>query len=599
MASYGTGPERLSDVRGVGPNVDQTPTKKHGGEEYGADPLLGDAAPLSTKTKLAFAAGAFPNALSVTTTGFFLNPFLLEVAGVSAGLVSAMMLAGRAWDAVTTAFVGALIAKSDGLRKWLAIAIAPTCVCYFLLWMVFDGFGSSGKAAFAFAMYLGYQLFSSLYQVPYTAMTVRLHSDPEQRDKATSYRMLAEILSVLIGAGGQSVILAAYDANNDCTSCDRDDSDSSAKQAYLVSAILMTAIFGVGGIVCFLIVREKIIPVAPDGDVPQAGPTTMDGVKAAFSSRAFLTLTFAYFFIWLTAQAVQGNILLYCKYAVPEYKDKFQYLLIVLVLTSTVGMPVWYKIMTKIGKRRAYIIGGACWFPLLHVLFYIPMIDKPSVWIGVVTCLFSGFFLSCVYLLPWSMLPNVVDLVEYETGQRHEAVFYAFFVFFMKMGAGLALAGSALILNVVGWKDDPCCPAAEGYEFCDCNDEASCNCDVQPAAVGDALQYIVGMGGPLLVLIGVFLAYLYPVDTEKEKEVALGLEARREAGNLGTGNAEMRASLRNSEPSYNHLLAASRRNTLPDELFGKSATPESIRARSTTLTLPNPSFDQSPEVKTG
>jgi len=83
--------------------------------------------------------------------------------------------------------------------------------------------------------------------------------------------------------------------------------------------------------------------------------------------------------------------------------------------------------------------------------------------------------------------------------------------------------------------------------------------------------------------------------------VALGLEARREAGNLGTGNAEMRASLRNSVASYNHVLGASgRRQTLPDELYGgKSATPESIRGRATTLTLPNPSFDQSPEVKTG
>eukprot|EP00756_Hemistasia_phaeocysticola_P007885 Hpha_TRINITY_DN14430_c0_g2::TRINITY_DN14430_c0_g2_i1::g.157492::m.157492 len=605
MASYGTGADRLSDTRGQTGSIKQehqTPTR--GGGDTGADPLLGEPNPLSRKTKFCFALGALPNALSVTTTGFFLNPFLLEVAGVSAGLVSAMMLAGRAWDAITTAIAGGLISRSQGLRKWLGIGIMPTCAAYFFLWMVFDGLTDGGKAAFAFSMYLAYQLFSSCYQVPYTAMTVRLHQSPEERDKATAWRMLAEILSVLIGAGGQSVILAAYDANNDCTSCELDDGgSSSAKQAYLVSAILMTAIFGLGGVLCFIFVRERIVPGSDDsteeGSEPkQRSPTGMESVKAAFTSRAFLTLTFAYFFIWLTAQAVQGNILLYCKYAVPAYKDKFQYLLIVLVLTSTFGMPVWYKIMKKIGKRYAYIIGGACWVPLLHILFYIPMLDNPSVWYGVVTCFLSGFFLAAVYLLPWAMLPNVVDAVEYETGQRHEAVFYAFFVFFMKMGAGLALAGSALILNVVGWKDDPCCPAADGYDVCDCSNEDSCNCDVQPDSVGDALKYIVGVGGPVLVLIGVFLAYLYPITPEKEKEIALGLEARRD-GRAVSGNAEMRASLRHSVASFNNT-AHSRRATLPDDLFGgKMDTPESVRGRSTTLSLPSPGLDQALEVKTG
>eukprot|EP01065_Artemidia_motanka_P006254 TRINITY_DN1306_c0_g2_i1.p1 TRINITY_DN1306_c0_g2~~TRINITY_DN1306_c0_g2_i1.p1 ORF type:complete len:619 (+),score=173.43 TRINITY_DN1306_c0_g2_i1:83-1858(+) len=588
-AAYGTGGEGSARA-----------SSRVGSIDGGGDlPLLGDGAPLSWQKKLCFALGSLPNALTVTTTGFFLNPFLLEVAGINASLVSALMLVGRGWDALTTAFVGALVARSGGLRKWLAIALPPTCAAYFFLWMVIDG-STGAKAGFAFAMYLSYQLFSSMYQVPYTAMTVRLHHDSEERDKATTWRMLAEISSVLVGAGGQSVILALYDANDDCRSCDDDGTSSDAAKAYLISAVVMTALFGVGGIVCFIGIDDGKPGVATE---KKEAPPAREGIRAAFQSRSFVCLTFAYFFIWLTVQAVQGNIMLYCKYTVPTWKDQFQVLLGVLVVTSTFGMPCWLKIMGRIGKRRAYILGGAGFAPLLHILYWLP--DDAPLWPGVLTCLFAGFFLSAAYLLPWSMMPNVVDEVEFHTGKRYEAVFYAFFVFFMKMGAGIALAGSALILGAAGWVDDPCCEALPDSPIgiCDCNQrDLTCNCEVQPDSVGDALRYVIGIGGPCLVLVGVGFAYFYPLDTDREIEIQMGLDARRGAGGESpgspvTGEADFTASMRHSVPS---LLASARTNgtrrTMPADLSGSTVRPRDHR----TLSLPSPGLDKDmTEIKTG
>eukprot|EP00756_Hemistasia_phaeocysticola_P064678 Hpha_TRINITY_DN7989_c0_g1::TRINITY_DN7989_c0_g1_i3::g.145994::m.145994 len=584
MPSYETGAHGASDTQGGRPAGlgSVAPSRA---DEKGTDPLLGESqTPLSKQTKFCFALGALPNALTVCITGFFLNPFLLEVAGVSASFVSLVLLLGRAWDAVTTAAAGGLVSRSrGGLRKWLLIGIVPTCVTYFLLWVVFDGFSSSGKAAFVVAMYLGYQLFSSLYQVPYTAMTVRLHASPEERDKATAWRVLVELLSILIGAGGQSFILAGYNANDECVSCDLGWGDSAAQKAYLVSAIVMTSIFGVGGLMCFFFVRERIFPVVDDTpESEESSPTCMDGVRAAFKSRAFLTLTGAFLLIGVAIAAVQGNMLLYSKYAVPAYADQFQYLLIVLVLSSTLGMPLWAMVMKKIGKRNTYIIGGAGWAPLLHILFYIPMMNDPPLYLGVIGFAGGGLFLAAVFLLPWAMLPNVIDMVELETGQRHETVFYAFFVFFLKMGAGLALAGSAFVLDLAGWKDEPCCIATDEFAYCDCSNEISCNCDVQPDSVGDALKYIVGIACPLMVLVGVFLSWLYPITPEKEIEVMAGLEARR-GGSQVFGSASVRASLRLSVPVPSITQRVSRRS-LPADL-SKGGT-EALRERADSLPHP-------------
>ncbi len=46
----------------------------------------------------------------------------------------------------------------------------------------------------------------------------------------------------------------------------------------------------------------------------------------------------------------------------------------------------------------------------------------------------AGFGLASVYLVPWSMLPDVIDASEVISHERSESIYYAFFVFFQKFG---------------------------------------------------------------------------------------------------------------------------------------------------------------------
>ncbi len=45
-----------------------------------------------------------------------------------------------------------------------------------------------------------------------------------------------------------------------------------------------------------------------------------------------------------------------------------------------------------------------------------------------------GFFLSSAYLVPWAMLPDVVEASAAVDGVRRDSLFYAYFVFFQKLG---------------------------------------------------------------------------------------------------------------------------------------------------------------------
>jgi Na+/melibiose symporter-like transporter len=63
----------------------------------------------------------------------------------------------------------------------------------------------------------------------------------------------------------------------------------------------------------------------------------------------------------------------------------------------------------------------------------------------------AGLGLGGAMLLPWSMLPDVVDADELQTGERREGDFYGLFVMLQKVGLGLALAGSSLALGAAGY----------------------------------------------------------------------------------------------------------------------------------------------------
>jgi Na+/melibiose symporter-like transporter len=45
------------------------------------------------------------------------------------------------------------------------------------------------------------------------------------------------------------------------------------------------------------------------------------------------------------------------------------------------------------------------------------------------------------------MLPDVIDEYMVKTGERHESIFYSFFVFFTKLSSGVAVGISTLVLE--------------------------------------------------------------------------------------------------------------------------------------------------------
>ena len=97
----------------------------------------------------------------------------------------------------------------------------------------------------------------------------------------------------------------------------------------------------------------------------------------------------------------------------------------------------------RIGKRTAYNAGMVLFGAALLAAY---LFAHRDVTVLFVLMALAGVGLATNYVMPWSIIPDVVDYDELENGQRREGVFYGMWTFLQKLGWGLPARSAA-----------PCC----------------------------------------------------------------------------------------------------------------------------------------------
>ena len=98
--------------------------------------------------------------------------------------------------------------------------------------------------------------------------------------------------------------------------------------------------------------------------------------------------------------------------------------------------------MMMTSKKLTFVLGS--WMVMLSLLTILIFLDEGTLYFNYFVSFFAGIGVSTFYLVPWSMLPDVVDSAYILMGVRMEEIYFGFFVFFSKFGAGLALGISTL-----------------------------------------------------------------------------------------------------------------------------------------------------------
>ena len=446
---------------------------------------------LSIGRKLAFGIGDLGPALVASIQGFFLNAFLLDIAGIRPGAAGVLFLIVKIWDSVNDPIVGRLTDRTNtrwGRRRpWLLFGAVPFGLAWFLQWLVPD-LSPTGLFWYYLIVALLLDTGFTAVNVPYTALTPELTQDYDERTSLNSFRFSFSILGGLAALAIHSVLI---------------DSFPSVTQGYAISAAVMGGIIILSNFITFAFTEESYFK----GDTEEDDPGFVEGVKIALRNRPFLYVVAIYLLSWLCIQFVQANMLLYVRYWVGG-EDRFILLAFALQISAFVFLIFWSKVSQTWGKQKVYYVGMSFWIVVELVLFFV----QPGQFnLLLILAIFAGVGVSIGYLIPWSMLPDVVELDELETGQRREGIYYGFFVFLQKLGISLGLALSNFALEATGY----------------INADNLSVLPEQPTAVLTALRIFVSIVPAIILLISFPIVYRYPITREKHAEIRAALAARK------------------------------------------------------------------------
>ncbi|XP_069739860.1 sodium-dependent lysophosphatidylcholine symporter 1-like isoform X3 [Narcine bancroftii] len=270
-----------------------------------------------------------------------------------------------------------------------------------------------------------------------------------------------------------------------------------SKWAYMVAAIVIISLYFLCSLILLFGVKEQTGWFAHTESFQMSYLT---GLKLLTSHKPYLYLTFGYLCISLAFQVVQNNFALFCTHAA-GLGSHLQHIVFVILVSAAISVPVWQWVLVKLGKKRTLFVGLIWYIPPLITIATV----NDNLPVIIVMAIATGFSLAVAFLLPWSMLPDVVD--DFHLKNPHcldlEPLFYSFYVFFTKFATGVSLGFSTLCLHFSGYRPS--------------------SCENSPA-VAVTLKVLIAPVPIILVMISLTIFYFYPINEKRRRELKAELD---------------------------------------------------------------------------
>jgi GPH family glycoside/pentoside/hexuronide:cation symporter len=443
--------------------------------------------------KLAFGAGDFGPGMTANLIAFSFLIFLTNAAGLNPAAAGTVLLIGKIWDAVNDPIVGFL---SDRTRSrwgrrypWIVLGALPFGVTFAVMWLVPNLPNNTVKFWYYVGVSLLFQVFYTVVNLPYTTLTAELTKDYDERTELTAFRLSASLLGAISALALGLVVSQLIE---------------DVQQQYLVLGIacgllsVLPLLWCALGTFPYAVQRQALQPATSSdvGTLP-----FLQQLRVVFSNRAFLFVVGIYLFAWLALQVTASIIPFFAIF----WMGLDSYFLAALLVQGTAIIMMYFVnlISRRRGKQETFYIGLGIWLLVQLGLFFLQPGQTAALYL---LCVVASFGVATAYVVPWAMLPDVIELDELQTGQRREGVFYAFMTLLQKIG----LAGG---LFLVGW----------ALELSGFVSEAS----TQAESALWAIRLFMGPVPMVLLICAMILTWFYPINRQVHEAILLQLAERQ------------------------------------------------------------------------
>ena len=481
---------------------------------------------LSFAVKFAYGVGQSGEGIFTAGLSFFLLFYYSQILGLSPGMAGSAIGIAVMVDAASDIVAGSVSdhwrSKNGRRHPFMYASFLPLSACFFLLFfpLVDTEWG----------LFLWLAIFTnvartmmSLYHVPHIALGAEITEDIRDRTALVAYRQFFGnigylfglivfflVFSPLMGEGVGRFNPGAYKPWALCC-------------AFVMAATIFWSAWGTRSVIPFL----PRVPKQPATALRLLAVRLIKDFKDVTLNRNFRFLFTGVLVVYIMV-GVTNTLDIYMITYFWELDDSIVLpVLIAYAIGNALGTTVSVRLFHRWGKKRCLIVGGFSWaffqtlpvvlrllgwFPENDDVISVGPIEMNFVMLLLVTMkLIQGFSTAQANVGYGSMMADVCDEHEYQTGRRQEGAFFAAVAFSAKATSGFGAVVAGWALEIINWPTGP---------------EIRTAADVPP-------ETLLNMGlfyGPMIASLGFFsiLFYMgYKLTPKRHAEMLVELTDRR------------------------------------------------------------------------
>lgn len=404
--------------------------------------------------KFAYGLGGIVNNLLGGAIGFM--SIVLNVGlGINPALVGTLQAIPRLTDAITDPIMGYISDKTRSKfgrrRPYIFVGAIMVGLIFALMWQLPPGNSEMFYFWFFLIGSIIFYLFYTMFATPWVALGYELTSDYHERTR---------LMGVMNFMGQFAWISLPWFY----AIMENDRLFSDSVEGARTLAIVIGVFVAVVGIMPAIFLKEKFV-AAVDEKSGKEKISMLEGIKnnvadflkglvTTVKRPEFLKLCAGTFFLFngiMLVGAFSSYItIFYVSGGDTDMGAKYMGLFGTINTAATLGAIVvvtW--ISARIGKRKTFIIATSITMfgSLLKWFCYDPM----AAWKVLLPAPFMAVGMGALFTLMGSMIADVCDLDELETGERREGMYGSIYWWMVKLGMALAFGLSGFLLNATGF----------------------------------------------------------------------------------------------------------------------------------------------------
>ncbi|NQU07499.1 MAG: MFS transporter [Candidatus Abyssubacteria bacterium] len=446
---------------------------------------------LSIREMVSYGLPRFGSAAMFLAVGIYLPKFYTDTLLLAPAFIAWTFLIGRFWDGFTDPIMGHISdrtrSKMGRRRPYFLVSAIPLGIAFYFLWSPPAALKDWELFFYLTATYLLTYTFMTVFSIPHNSLGAEMTMDYHERTVLTGVREGLGVSGTLVGTLAPPIFAVII---------------GSRQGGYSVMAGSIGILTAVLILFCFFNVREN-------PEFQKQHPLALKkGLVALYENRPFRVLVSVFVFALMGNAFVPILTLYIADYVVKIEPERVRVIssavIVSYLLMATVSIVFWTRLSHRIGKKEAWSYA----LILSSVVFVASTYYHEGTWvIWIILASIAGFGFGCTYALAYSMMADVIDLDELQTGRRREGAYFGIWFFVEKGAVGLTAFIGMQTLSLMGYVP---------------NQE-------QTPQVWWALKFLYSILPAICFAACYFILRRYPITQEEHARIRSEIEAKKAA----------------------------------------------------------------------